>query len=117
MNNTFTCPRRVEDGAMHVYGGENSDVWQERGDKRLHCSYCGSVSAEEFLNYLKAGGELGVTDKNYKAYLARSDGGKFYYQHLSNDQQKDFVAMLNAGQVTYGYPGHFTVLPFFVGVG
>lgn len=39
--------------------------------------------------------------------------GKFYYQHLSADQREQFIGMLNAGQVTIGYPGHLYVLPYF----
>jgi hypothetical protein len=113
MSEKFTCPRRIEDGAMLAYGGENSDTWGKRADKRLHCSYCGSVKPDEFIAYLKEGGELGVTDKNYKAYLGRSDGGKFYYQHLSVEQRHDFIDLLNEKKVNFGYPGFFTVLPYF----
>lgn len=119
MNDKFTCPRRAEDGtddsnSPFKYSGPNRDVWQERADKMLHCSYCGSVSSKEFIEYLMAGGELGVTDKNYKAYLGDAGRGKFYYQHLSEDQRKEFVELLNSRRIKFGYPGHFTALPYFI---
>ena len=113
---TFTCPRRVEDGALHVYGGENSDTWGVRDhDGRLHCSYCGSVEPEQFMDYIKGEGQLGVTDKNYKAYLGDAGRGKFYYQHLSTEQRHEFIQLLNEQKVNFGYPGFFTVLPYFIG--
>lgn len=40
--------------------------------------------------------------------------GKFYFQHLSEEQRDEFIGMLNAKSVTIGYPGHFYVLPFFI---
>lgn len=123
----FTCPRRAEDGTERedspfTFAGRYKDEWQVRGDDRPHqCSYCGSVRPDYFLEQLKQGIELGVTDKAYKAYLHISDTGqppvKFYYQHLSMQQRHEMVAMLNARQVNYGYPGGFTVLPFFIQTG
>lgn len=38
---------------------------------------------------------------------------KFYFQHLSDDEQQRFVDLLNAKQLNIGYPGHFYRLPFF----
>ena len=40
--------------------------------------------------------------------------GKFYYQHLSEDQKRRFVALHNEGKMAIGHPGHFYVLPFFM---
>lgn len=39
---------------------------------------------------------------------------KFYFEHLSEDQKKRFVELLNAKRIRVGYPGHFYRLPFFV---
>lgn len=39
---------------------------------------------------------------------------KFYFQHLSPEQQQRFIDMLNAKTMNIGYPGHFYVRPFFV---
>lgn len=117
----FTCPRRVEDGtdredSPFTFGGSNKDTWDVREhDGLLHCAYCGSVDPTQFIDYLRNGGQLGVTDKNYKAYLGDAGRGKFYYQHLSLEQRAEFIRMLNAKEVNFGWPGHFTVLPFFIG--
>lgn len=59
-----------------------------------------------------AGVELVPTDKNYKVYGARH--GKFYFQHLSVEQRKAFVELLNAKTLKLAFPGHFYVLPFFM---
>lgn len=119
----FTCPRRVEDGtdrddSPFSFAGSNLDSWNTRElGKNPRCSYCGSIDPESFMLRIKAGDELGVTDKNYKAYLPGTDNPKFYFQHLSAEQRHEFIQLLNAKVVNFGYPGHFTVLPFFIGVG
>jgi hypothetical protein len=38
---------------------------------------------------------------------------KFYFQHLSEAGKRRFIDLLNAGKVTFGYPGRFYVPPFF----
>lgn len=38
---------------------------------------------------------------------------KFYYQHLSDEQRMEFIALYNSKQMKVGYPGHFYRLPFF----
>jgi hypothetical protein len=66
--------------------------------------------------------ELGPTDKNYKAYVENAGGepikvhgaSKFYFQHLSEDQRKYFVQLLNEKRIKIGVPGHFYVYPFFI---
>lgn len=122
MREKHTCPRRAENGMDDSNGpfrgaGENLDTYksghgligQSRG-----CSYCGSMHPDDFMEAMREGKELGVTDKNYKAYVA-GDGGKFYFQHLSAEQRHEFIEMLNAGTVRFGWPGRFTVLPYFIG--
>ncbi len=39
---------------------------------------------------------------------------KFYYQHLSREQQEEFVGLINAGRMRIAPPGRFYVAPFFV---
>lgn len=67
------------------------------------------------MELVEADGEVGPTDKNYKAYL-RWDGGeaKFYYQHLSPEQMIRFVELLNQKKLKIGYPGRFYVIPYFI---
>jgi hypothetical protein len=38
---------------------------------------------------------------------------KFYFQHLSVDQRKRFVELLNDKKLKLNIPGYFYVLPFF----
>jgi hypothetical protein len=38
---------------------------------------------------------------------------KFYFQHLSEDQKRRFIELLNENKIKLEYPGHFYVLPFF----
>lgn len=102
------CPRRGEGGPMSQIG-ERLDVW----GKDRTCSYCGSLHPDDFIDRLKAGEELGPTDKTYKAYIGRS---KFYYQHLSEEQKREIVRMANAKEITFGAPGYWYVKPFFVTV-
>ena len=40
---------------------------------------------------------------------------KFYFDHLSVDQRKRFVELLNAKQIKIGDPGRFYRIPFFIG--
>lgn len=66
------------------------------------------------------GAEVGPTDKNYKVYVKhdsiKSPTGKFYFQHLDEDQKRGFIERLNERKVNIGYPGHFYVLPYFCAV-
>ena len=39
---------------------------------------------------------------------------KFYFQHLSEDQMKRFVELLNENKLRLNYPGYFYRRPFFV---
>lgn len=57
--------------------------------------------------------------ENHKLHdmiAARSgaDIGKFYFQHLSVDQRRQFLDLVNSGTMVIGYPGHFYTLPFFI---
>ena len=42
--------------------------------------------------------------------------GKFYFQHLSDEQKKRFIELLNEKKLKIGVPGHFYTLPFFMGI-
>jgi hypothetical protein len=41
-------------------------------------------------------------------------GTKFYFWHLSTEQRKRFIELLNDKKLRIGYPGHFYVKPFFL---
>lgn len=108
-----TCPRRIENG-MHSASspmrgaGENLDTYKEgRGlvGQPRGCTYCGSMSPEDFLEAVKNKAEIGPTDKSYKLYID-DHKGKFYTQHLSPEQGHAFYQMMQANEVNWGYPGY-----------
>ena len=114
------CPRRAE-APMQVTDPKD-DVFEPC------CSYCGSMNPDRFMELLEAGQlVLGATDKDYKVYVSGRDGQhelntreiKFYFQHLSEDQQRRFVDLWNADltekklfQFLGGF--RFYVMPFFM---
>jgi len=100
----FNCPHRFMPTA-------EKDLW--RGDHT--CSYCGSLSPEKFFEAIEKGDEVDPTDKDYKAYVGGGPLGvqKFYFDHLSEEERKHFVTLLNDGKIKVGYPGYFYVMPFF----
>lgn len=115
-----TCPRRIEQGradpdSPFAGSGEGLDDWkpghgvigQSRG-----CTYCGSMHPDDFMQAVRDGKEIGPTDKSYKAYVD-DHHGKFYFQHLGDEQRDEFIEIYNAHRMHVGYPGHFYVLPFF----
>lgn len=103
-----TCGRRIE-GFGHVDDVPNSDFF--RSDDNC-CSYCGSMSAEEFFKRVDAGEEVTPTDKGYKAYVGNM--GKFYFQHLACEGQQLFVDYINQRKFKLAHPGYFYVRPYFV---
>lgn len=133
-----TCPRRImEMGPWDK--AEGIDDWRESprrdGEVTPYCSFCGSLHPGKFLALIAQGWSVGPTDKNYKAYLhpTREEGpepggrpgdplpqitpqiqAKFYYQHLSPTQQRQFIDLYNQRQMQISTPGYFYVLPFFM---
>lgn len=108
----FVCGRQSEGPSG---AGQPEAFWERDGT----CSYCGSLSADQFFAAIEAGAEVGPTDKSYKVYL-RGDGvpevrgaAKFYFQHLDQAGQDRFIELFNAKRMKIGYPGHFYALPYF----
>jgi hypothetical protein len=62
------CPRQTNEATMSVQLAHQSH-WREDGT----CSYCGSLSPDQFFEAIAKGAEFGPTDKNYKVYVARPD--------------------------------------------
>lgn len=56
-------------------------------------------------------------DRAYRAENPATDSvgavAKFYYQHLSVEQQDEFIALHNEHRMKIGYPGHLYTPPFF----
>lgn len=144
-----TCPHRMAD--IGPWEREpNLDTWATGHGlvgiqrEQLSCGFCGSLSPDLFMQWLRDGGQLGSTSKNYKAYIdcpypserygettekqVAIDGGgsyksisvygrtaKFYFQHLDEAQRREFVELYNSGHVTFAGGFGFETLPFFMG--
>ena len=155
------CPRREENPQSDlVFPGP--DKWRKDRSRRgvRFCSYCGSINPDDFMEYARRGtAEFGPTNKSYKVYVTDPfvtyvpmssswQNGKrisvtkhprttarlkFYFQHLSEDQRREFVDLYNArpkrrfatfqdatefepgNGMQVGYPGYFYQMPFFMG--
>lgn len=111
--NPFVCPRR---GLPP--GTEPTDYWfNTQNIPSLSCSFCGSMPPDEFM-YRICSGEYTVvpTDKNYKVYLKTSSSqDAFYWYHLSEEQQSDFIQFYNEKPRRFpiATPGYFYVAPYF----
>ena len=107
------------------------------------CSQCGSLLPDLLMQRLEAGDvSLSPTDKDYKVYVINKSGKlfkicyrtdnsgtmdqllwtwetkevkeiKFYFQHLSKQQQERFLELYNKRLVVLDYPGRFYKLPYF----
>ena len=127
-----TCPRRAEDRPGPFTGEEDDYIQYEHSHTGIlnygesQCTYCGSVSGDRFMLLVENSNViLGPTDKSYKVYFdpvnppdpddtSSFRHGKFYFQHLTVEQKRRFVEMLNNRDLLIGVPGHFYVLPFFI---
>lgn len=114
MSERQTCPRRMREMGPWERR-EDLDTWLPGEVTR--CSFCGSMAPDEFMEAVRAGREVGPTDKTYKAYLRTDNPGsmvKFYYMHLSSDQKREFVDLYNDGTMKISTPGNFYTMPFFM---
>lgn len=106
-------------------GGIGNVLWCYPGDQPRTCSFCGGVHPEDAIGLIRAGWEVGGTDKGYKRYLeppghrshheavmqhlrSRNEGAmpkgrypspvppvKLYVQHFSEAQIAAFNAALD----------------------
>lgn len=110
----LVCPRRSEipPGPFKILEGQDS--WSEGRT----CSFCGSLDPALVLEGIKDGTvTLGPTDKNYKVYVeGLGRFAKFYFQHFSEEQKREFIDLLNQKRIKFSEPGHFYRLPFFIQV-
>lgn len=100
------CP--MNNGLPRAVFNFDEPTWAE--DRA--CSYCGSMHPDDFMQAVRAGSPITTTDKRYKAYL--NDYKKFYFGHLSGEQQEEFVNLYNAGKLKFTGDRGFYRLPFFM---
>jgi hypothetical protein len=103
----FTCRDRASAPPGPYRDTKNADTWDERPNGDKTCSYCGSMSFDDFLRCAKLAADPRdmtwiekATGKNYKWYAHQpgvsnaSEGGiKFYTWHVPD---KDAVDQINA---------------------
>ncbi|WP_291378898.1 hypothetical protein [Demequina sp.] len=119
----FHCPRRAEVGALPggVFWTRKSDkpadsyaerhglIGQQRG-----CTYCGSLPPDDFMRLVRDGAVLSATHKNYKVYVTAPVRAKFYFQHLSEAQRREFFELYTAHHLQFEEGVGFSPLPFFI---
>jgi hypothetical protein len=117
---THTCPRRHENG-MHLRGGPFKGAGEDLDEyvpghglsgQPSGCSYCGSMSPQDFMHAVVEGKQIGPTDKSYKLYVGDYEG-KFYTSHLTESQGYEFWNMAQLGKVNWGYPG-YPYVPLYI---
>lgn len=71
MTTMHTCPRRMSEigpwertEGLDEYRADHGMVGQPCG-----CTFCGSMPPGDFLDAVRAGAEIGPTDKSYKLYI------------------------------------------------
>jgi hypothetical protein len=105
----FECPRRAE----NAISWPGKDHWLVI-DGHKACSYCGSMDPDELFTAIDAGAKITPTDKNYKIYVDLPKAhAKFYFQHLSHEQQHRLLDLSNTGKINMG-EWDFYVTPFFI---
>lgn len=112
MAENFTCPRRFGDGTAdenspYVGSGQNLDYFSHGYGlvgQKSGCNYCGSMPPEDFMAAVRSGAKIGPTDKSYKLYVGDHDG-KFYTQHLSEEQGFEFHQLWLDNKINWGHPG------------
>lgn len=102
---TQPCPRQRH--AVLPSQRDHVSHWTMRGE----CSYCGSIRPDELFAAIERGDEITPTDKSYKIYVGHTR--KFYFQHLSEEEQVKFIDLCNEQKINLAYPGYFYVLPYF----
>lgn len=87
-----TCPRRMNEWGpweraegLDEYLDGHGVIGGPRG-----CSFCGSMSPDDFLAAVKSGAEVGPTDKNYKLYVSwpRPDADMLFVISSTNAAEK-----------------------------
>lgn len=75
----------------------------------------GRWSRDDLTDEEKAAGRY---DRPIMGKVPEAREHKFYYQHLSEDQCREFIQLYNDKKMNIGYPGYFYSMPFFcTGVG
>lgn len=127
MPENMICPRRAE---LISYENDHKVrfTWEKEEPQKilvqlppepdtwvndLTCSFCGSLRPSLFLQYAREGQRVIPTDKTYKVYIRDVNQQKCYFQHFSEEEKREFINLVNEGELKMAVPGYFYVLPFF----
>lgn len=93
-------------------------------EKKAHkARYLANFSNRELENSARSGNKTveqlrAELEQHYdreSAYLVEgSSRTKVYFQHLSEDQRRDFIELYNDRTMKLAAPGHFYTMPFFM---
>lgn len=132
----LNCPRLESSNPGFRYENKPDDGNCDYCGSLLGDDFMGRIEAGDVI--------LTPTDKPYKVYVtnaggepfmrsSRTDDGssgldqskwvwetrenpmpKFYFQHLSQGQQRIFIELFNEKKLKLDYPGHFYKVPYFI---
>lgn len=133
-----TCPRRAEGNGVYM---KDEDVWDignccsycgslnpdelmrrlEIGDIELEPTdknykvYVSNLGGIPFKQTCRdSEKDPGGNDPSKWVWVTRDmDQTKFYFQHLSKEQQDRFIELHNSKEMHIGYPARFYVKPYF----
>ncbi|MGO7089472.1 hypothetical protein AB9E14_23640 [Rhizobium leguminosarum] len=140
MSEEFLCPRRAE--GVPAFAAHTKDTWREDGtcsycgslnEKTFMCRleagdvelgptdksykvYVENKGGEGFKQtYRNCPRDANCTGPDDCTHWVTRDISqtKFYFQHLSDEEQTRFIELLNAKKINVGAPGYFYRLPFF----
>ena len=123
MNGEMTW--REDDGSCSYCGSVNPDVLMARLEKgdisviptdKSYKLYIRNEGGEEFKqSYRKCPRDSECTGPDDCTHWVTRDHPqpKFYFQHLSGEQQSRFIELLNEKKIKIGMPGYFYRLPYF----
>jgi hypothetical protein len=82
----------------------NLDTWNDG-----ICSFCGSLEPAKALEMIQRNEPVTPSDVNYKMVMGDKP---VFFQHFSVDEWRLLTSLLNAGKITFAFPGYFPVLPY-----
>lgn len=119
-----------EDDSCNYCGSLNPDTFMKRleaGDVKLtptdknYKVYVANDGGEAFKQHFRDCYSQGAKDCKYDEcthWVTRDVATtKFYFQHLSDDQKKRFVELINQKKIKLEHPGYFYRMPFFCTTG
>lgn len=94
---------------------EEATITVEPTDKNYKIYVVTDADTPKFKRSFRADGSpVGDDPSKWVWTVDETNHVKFYFQHLSSEQQQRFVELINEKKIKFALPGYFYVLPFFV---